>query len=114
MAGTVPGRSLCEARPRTWLRSRAMPARALIFDFNGTLSDDEDVMELVTAEALAPHARPPTHEQYVDRLAGLSDEAMVREWLGDRDDIDQIVADRIDAYCRRVSDGRTIGEEMRE
>jgi len=30
-----------------------MPARALIFDFNGTLSDDEDVMELVTAEVLA-------------------------------------------------------------
>jgi beta-phosphoglucomutase len=91
-----------------------MPARALIFDFNGTLSDDEDVIELVTAEVLAPHARPPTHEEYIDRLAGLSDEAIVREWLGDRDDVGQIVADRIDAYCRRVSDGRTIGDGMRE
>ena len=91
-----------------------MPARALIFDFNGTLSDDEDVMELVTAEALAPHARPPTHEEYVDRLAGLSDEAMVREWLGDRDDVDAIVAGRIEGYRRRVSDGRTIGPAMRE
>jgi beta-phosphoglucomutase len=91
-----------------------MPARALIFDFNGTLSDDEDVMELVTAEALAPHARPPTHEEYVARLAGLSDEAMVREWLGERPDIDQIVAGRIEGYCRRVSDGTTIGHAMRE
>jgi beta-phosphoglucomutase len=91
-----------------------MPARALIFDFNGTLSDDEDIIELATAEALAPHARPPTHAEYVDRLAGLSDQAMVREWLGDRDDIDEIVAGRIDGYRRRVSDGRTIGHTMRE
>ncbi|HET7428643.1 MAG TPA: HAD family phosphatase, partial [Gaiellales bacterium] len=91
-----------------------MPAKALIFDFNGTLSDDEDIMELVTAEALAPHARPPTHNEYVDRLAGLSDEAMVREWLGDRDDLDAIVADRIEGYRRRMSDGRTIHQEMRE
>jgi len=92
----------------------AAAARALIFDFNGTLSDDEDIMELVTAEALAPHARPPTHEEYVERLAGLSDEAMVREWMGDRPDIDQIVAGRIEGYRRRVSDGHTIGEAMRE
>ena len=91
-----------------------MPAKALIFDFNGTLSDDEDIMELVTAEALAPHARPPTHQEYVDRLAGLSDEAMVREWLGDRDDVDAIVADRIQGYRRHMSDGRTIYPEMRE
>jgi beta-phosphoglucomutase-like phosphatase (HAD superfamily) len=91
-----------------------MPAKALIFDFNGTLSDDEDIMELVTAEALAPHARPPTHQEYVDRLAGLSDEAMVREWLGDRDDVDAIVADRIEGYRRRMSDGRTIYQDMRK
>jgi beta-phosphoglucomutase-like phosphatase (HAD superfamily) len=94
--------------------SSAPPARALIFDFNGTLSDDEDIMELVTAEALAPHARPPTHQEYVDRLAGLSDEAMVREWLGDRDDVDAIVADRIEGYRRRMSDGRTIYQDMRK
>ena len=36
-----------------------MPARALIFDFNGTLSDDEHLMEAVTAEVLAATDRPP-------------------------------------------------------
>jgi beta-phosphoglucomutase len=91
-----------------------MPARALIFDFNGTLSDDEHLMEAVTAEVLSRYAPAPTHQQYVDRLAGLSDEAMVRTWLGDRDDLAAIVAERIDGYCRLAVDGSTIGPAMRE
>jgi beta-phosphoglucomutase len=90
-----------------------MPARALVFDFNGTLSDDEDVMEAVTAEVLGRHGPAPTHEQYIDRLAGLSDEAMARTWLGDRPDIAAIVAERIEGYRSRVDDGRTISREMR-
>jgi beta-phosphoglucomutase len=91
-----------------------MPFRALIFDFNGTLSDDEHLMEAVTAEVLARHAAPPTHREYIDRLAGLSDEAMVRTWLGDRNDVDAIVAERIDAYRRLVHDGSTVHQRMRE
>jgi beta-phosphoglucomutase len=91
-----------------------MPFRSLIFDFNGTLSDDEHMMEAVTSEVLAPHARPPTHREYIDRLAGLSDEMMVRTWLGDRDDVDAIVAERIDAYRRLVHDGCTVDQRMRE
>jgi beta-phosphoglucomutase len=90
-----------------------MPARALIFDFNGTLSDDEHLMEAVTAEVLSRYGPAPTHQQYVDRLAGLSDEAMVRTWLGDRDDLAAIVAERIDGYCRLAVDGSTIGPAMR-
>jgi len=89
-------------------------SRALIFDFNGTLSDDEDVMEESTAEVLGRYGRPPTHEEYVDQLAGLSDEAMARTWLGDRPDIDGIVEQRIEAYCSRVDGGSTIGPAMRE
>jgi beta-phosphoglucomutase-like phosphatase (HAD superfamily) len=91
-----------------------MPFRALIFDFNGTLSDDEQLMEAVTAGVLGRHATPPTHREYIDCLAGLSDETVVRTWLGDRDDVDAIVAERIDAYRRLVKDGTTIGERMRE
>jgi beta-phosphoglucomutase len=90
-----------------------MPARALIFDFNGTLSDDEHLMEAVTAEVLSRYGPAPTHQQYVDRLAGLSDEAMVRTWLGDRDDLAAIVAERIDGYRRLAVDGSTIGPAMR-
>jgi|tagenome__1003787_1003787.scaffolds.fasta_scaffold20825971_2 beta-phosphoglucomutase len=94
--------------------SSAMPFRSLIFDFNGTLSDDEHLMEAVTAQVLARHATPPTHREYIDRLAGLSDEAMVRTWLGDREDVDAIVAERIDAYRRRVHDGSTVDGLMRQ
>jgi beta-phosphoglucomutase len=91
-----------------------MPARALVFDFNGTLSDDEDVMEQSTAEVLARYGRAPTHSEYIDRLAGLSDEAMARTWLGDRPDIDEIVAQRIEAYRSRTDGGRTIEPAMRD
>jgi len=91
-----------------------MPFRALIFDFNGTLSDDEDVMEAITAEVLGRHSTPPTHREYIDRLAGLSDEMVVRTWLGDREDVDAIVAERIEAYRRLVYDGSTVDERTRE
>jgi beta-phosphoglucomutase-like phosphatase (HAD superfamily) len=91
-----------------------MPVRALIFDFNGTLSDDEHVMEAVTCDVLSRYGVPPTHDQYIERLAGLSDEAMVRAWLGDRDDVDAIVAERVNGYCARVPDGRTVSQAMRD
>src|SRR5204862_3899821 len=77
-------------RPRSRLRCPAMPMRALIFDFNGTLSDDEHVMEAVARNVFSRYGPAPTHDEYVERLAGLSDEAMVRTWLGDRDDVEMI------------------------
>ncbi|TMB88326.1 MAG: HAD family phosphatase [Chloroflexi bacterium] len=91
-----------------------MATRALIFDFNGTLSDDEHVMEAVARDVFSRYGPAPTHDEYVDRLAGKSDEAMVRTWLGDRDDVEAIVAERINGYLERVPDGRTIGPAMRE
>jgi beta-phosphoglucomutase len=91
-----------------------MPMRALIFDFNGTLSDDEHVMEAVARNVFSRYGPAPTHDEYVERLAGLSDEAMVRTWLGDREDVERIVAERISGYLELVPDGRTIGQAMRD
>ena len=88
--------------------------RALIFDFNGTLSDDEHVMEAVARDVFSRYAPAPTHDEYVERQAGLSDEAMVRTWLGDRADVDMIGAERVNGYLERVPDGRTISPAMRE
>jgi beta-phosphoglucomutase-like phosphatase (HAD superfamily) len=86
--------------------------RAIIFDFNGTLSDDEAVLYRVYAEMFAQRGRPLTHLEYVDRLAGLSEEEIMRVWLGERDDIELLVRERIDRYCA-ASDGATITARTR-
>ena len=61
----------------------------------------------VYAALFAEHGRPLSREQYFGRLAGLSEHDLVREWLGDRDDLDAIVQERIDRY-RAAADGSTI------
>jgi beta-phosphoglucomutase len=71
-------------------------------------------MEQATAEVLARYAERPTHQEYVDRLAGLADELMVREWLGEREDEATIVQERIDAYRRLATGGDTIDATRRE
>ncbi|MHB1571426.1 MAG: HAD family hydrolase [Solirubrobacteraceae bacterium] len=88
------------------------PVRAVIFDFNGTLSDDEGVLYDVYAEMFARLGRPLSREQYIEHLAGLSEEAILRRWLGDRDDIDELVSERVRRYCD-LADGASIGEDVR-
>jgi beta-phosphoglucomutase-like phosphatase (HAD superfamily) len=90
-----------------------MPCRAVTFDFNGTLSDDEEILFGVYAALFAEHGRPLRRNQYYARLAGLSEHEIVRAWLGDRDDLDEIVRERIDRYREAVTDGTTVSETMR-
>ena len=48
-----------------------MPApRAVLFDFNGTLSHDEHVLYAIYAEVFAEHGRPLTEAEYLGGLAG--------------------------------------------
>ncbi|WP_411278160.1 HAD hydrolase-like protein, partial [Gaiella sp.] len=56
--------------------------RALLFDFNGTLSHDEPLLLAIYQELFARHGRPITSEQYFERFAGLPDESIVGGWLG--------------------------------
>jgi beta-phosphoglucomutase-like phosphatase (HAD superfamily) len=90
-----------------------MACRAVTFDFNGTLSDDEEILFGVYAALFADHGRPLGREEYYARLAGLSEHEIVRAWLGDRDDLDAIVRERIDRYRGAVTDGTTVSEAMR-
>jgi len=85
---------------------------AIVFDFNGTLSDDEPIMYAVYAELFAEHGRPITEQQYYDELAGHTEEEILRRWLG-RDD-PELVADRIARYLARAAGGATIYESVRE
>jgi beta-phosphoglucomutase-like phosphatase (HAD superfamily) len=88
-----------------------MPPRAVVFDFNGTLSDDEPVLYEVYAELFAEHGRPLTEQAYLDELAGNTEEEIIRRWLGHVDE--GLLRARIDRYVERVRDGRTVDEDAR-
>jgi beta-phosphoglucomutase len=91
-----------------------VPARAIIFDFNGTLSDDEPVLCEIFRELFAEYGRPLSAQEYYDRLCGLSDPEIVRMWLGDDfADVDSVIEQRIARYRALVSDGSTVGPDAR-
>jgi beta-phosphoglucomutase len=85
--------------------------RALLLDFNGTLSDDEPVLLRIFQELFAEEGKPLTEEEYYDRLAGFSDREIVRMWLG-RDD-PALVERKIERY-RELADGSTVDGEARD
>src|SRR4051794_24643157 len=92
-----------------------MATRALIFDFNGTLSDDEPILCEIFSRLFAEHGKPLSAQEYYDELAGLSDPEIVMTWLGrDHPDVDAVVAERVDRYRAAVSDGSSVHEHVRE
>lgn len=91
-----------------------MSARALVFDFNGTLSDDEPLLCRIYVEMLAERGRLLTAEDYFDRLAGLSDPEILHTLLGaDGSDLDALVAERVARYETAAADGSTVPEPVR-
>jgi len=88
---------------------------AVIFDFNGTLSDDEPVLCEIFIHLFAEHGRPISAQEYFDALAGLSDPEIVTTWLGeDHPDVRAVIAERETRYRAAASDGSTIHEHVRE
>jgi beta-phosphoglucomutase len=88
-----------------------MPVRAVVFDFNGTLSDDEPILLRIYQELFAEHGRPLTAEEYYAELSGLSEEEIIGRWLGRVDDA--LIAERISRYRELVSGGDTVYPEVR-
>jgi beta-phosphoglucomutase len=89
--------------------------RAVIFDFNGTLSHDEPVLCEIFMELFAEHGRPLSAQEYVDELAGLSDPEIVRTWLGrDHPDVDEVIKERTRRYRAAVADGSSVPPELRD
>ena len=92
-----------------------MPVAALVFDFNGTLSDDEPVLCEIFIRLFAEHGRPMSAQEYFDHLAGLSDPEIVTTWLGeDHPDVRAVIGQRESRYRAASSDGSTIHEHTRE
>ena len=92
-----------------------MRARAVIFDFNGTLSHDEPILLAIFQQLFAEFGRPLSAEEYFDRLAGRSDPEIVRTWLGaDHPAAGEVIERRIERYRELAADGSTVPEEVRE
>jgi beta-phosphoglucomutase len=89
-----------------------MRPAAIVFDFNGTLSDDEPLLFAVYAELFAEHGRPLDEQAYLDELAGNTEEEIIRRWLGHV--TDELVRERIDRYVERARDGSTVDEATRD
>jgi beta-phosphoglucomutase len=84
---------------------------SVLFDFNGTISDDEPLLCAIFQELFADAGKPLSEAEYFDRLAGLSDPEIVAAWLG-RDD-PALVDRKIARYRDRAADGSTVDEETR-
>src|SRR5947207_162717 len=95
--------------------ARGVRVRAVIFDFNGTLSDDEPILCEIYRELFAAHGRPLSPQEYFDELAGLSDPEIVRTWLGEgHPAVETVIKQRVDLYRERASDGSSVPADVRE
>jgi beta-phosphoglucomutase len=90
------------------------PVRALIFDFNGTLSHDEPVLCAIYQELFAREGRPLTTAEYYEQLAGRSEEAIIGSWLGVHGTtLDVLIAERIERYIAAARGGGTVPGHIR-
>ena len=91
-----------------------MRPRAVVFDFNGTISNDEAILCEIFQQLFAAQGKPLAAQDYYDRLAGLSDPEIVRTWLGDdHPAVAEVVQQRIALYRAAVADGSTVPESAR-
>jgi beta-phosphoglucomutase len=84
--------------------------RALLLDFNGTLSEDEPLLFQIFQELFAEAGKPLTEEEYYAELAGYSDREVIQRWLGREDPT--LEQRKIDRY-RELADGSTVSNEAR-
>jgi beta-phosphoglucomutase len=91
-----------------------VPIRAVIFDFNGTLSHDEPVLCRIYSELFAEYGMPISDRDYYVRLSGLAEHAIAEICLGPGDPrIPGFIRKRIDRYRSTVADGSTVTEPTR-
>jgi beta-phosphoglucomutase len=91
------------------------PVAALLFDFNGTLSDDEGIQCAIFRELFAEQGRPLSERQYFDLLAGRSDPEIVERWLGTgHPATTEVLERRVQVFRERAGDGSTVPPHVRE
>jgi HAD superfamily hydrolase (TIGR01509 family) len=96
----------------TWLRS---DRPAVVFDFNGTLSDDEHILFDIFSELFRAHLGwAMTAEHYRGELLGRSDREIIehavkRHGRGTEDEVTELLRLRQGVYKQRVADHNPIG-----
>ena len=89
--------------------------RAVLFDFNGTISQDEHVSFAVYQDVLAAHGRPITEAEYFGQLTGLSNEEGTAVWLGaDYPRLAEVVEESVAGFVALAGDGSTVPQSARE
>ena len=123
MASTRPhGRTAARTDPvaeivEAWA---SRPGRAVIFDFNGTLSDDERIIESIYIDIFASHLGwQLSQAEYRDTLIGLSDREIVERAVrdhtaGDADVAKTLLGLRHDMYKDIVADRSPISTDATE
>ena len=88
---------------------------AILFDFNGTLSHDENLLLSIYQRLFARYGRPLSADDYFDRLAGNTEEVIVGGWLGvDGPLLATLMKERIETYAAEAADGATVTAPVRE
>jgi len=88
---------------------------ALLFDFNGTLSDDEGIQCAIFRELFADQGRPLSEQEYFDVLAGRSDPEIVERWLGaEHPATAEVLERRVQLFRERAGDGSTVPPHVRQ
>ena len=88
--------------------------QALLVDFNGTLSQDEEIQFEIYADLCGEHGLPLARDHYLEQLVGRSDRELLSELLGSRADVGALLAERVRRYRVRTADGSTIAMQARE
>ena len=91
-----------------------MSTRAVIFDFNGTLSDDEPLLCRIYLDLFAEYGRPISESDYYGELSGLAEHSIAAACLGAGDPrIPAFIRERIDRYKAAVADSSAIPGSLR-
>jgi beta-phosphoglucomutase len=96
----------------------ARPRHAVIFDFNGTLSDDEGILEAIFNEVFAQHLGwCMTAEEYRTELLGLSDREIVERAVqahgsGDSGVVEALLSLRTSLYAKAVTQHSPISADV--
>jgi beta-phosphoglucomutase len=97
--------------------SVSRPPRAVVFDFNGTISDDEPLLAELFVQIFGEIGIEVTEERYWGEFAGYSDPEIVERMLSETGRHDPAVARglldrRAELYLARAAGGETVHPEV--